>query len=188
MEGAYRLEGAGSGELVERFVAAPGPAGWRYFGRQFPAANGVGDGEERLLIDHVVDNSWNLVRLRLAAPIEEIEVVATPGEGGIHVVSSGPEWEREATVPTASVAWSPSPSALLVADRLSRTTGGGEMVGAVVDPVLTPHGVSIAFGARGSSGGEEITLLLGGEAMRCRIGPDMPLWAEGWFELLARSG
>src|SRR5712691_12723193 len=59
MQGAYRIW-AGPEELVEAFVAAPGPAGWRYFGRGRDADTG----EELFRVDYVVDAGWDLVRFR----------------------------------------------------------------------------------------------------------------------------
>ena len=63
MQGVYRVWHGGR-ELLESFVAAPGPIGWRYFGRVHPP-----DSEEELFtVDYVVDAKWGLIRYRLIFP------------------------------------------------------------------------------------------------------------------------
>src|SRR6266540_4533973 len=53
VQGVYRVW-HGRREFLESFVAAPGPIGWRYFGRVHPP-----DSEEELFtVDHVVDAEW----------------------------------------------------------------------------------------------------------------------------------
>src|SRR5438067_141464 len=53
VQGGYRVWDGGR-ELLESFVAAPGPMGWRYFGRVHPPKSE----EELFTVDYVVDAEW----------------------------------------------------------------------------------------------------------------------------------
>src|SRR6266542_2139579 len=88
VQGVYRVW-HGRREFLESFVAAPGPIGWRYFGRVHPR-----DSEEELFtVDHVVDAEWGLVRYRLLDQ-SGTSIVATLATGGIEVVTGRPGEER----------------------------------------------------------------------------------------------
>jgi hypothetical protein len=103
MQGVYRVWHGGR-ELLESFVAAPGPMGWRYFGRVHPP-----DSEEELFtVDYVVDAEWGLLRYRLLDQ-SGTRIVATPATGGVEVVTGRPGDERTETMAGASAVWSSSP-------------------------------------------------------------------------------
>ena len=88
MQGAYRIWGAPQ-EIVESFVAAPGPAGWRYFGRGRHADTG----EELFKVDYIVDAEWDLVRFR-AIYGGGLDAVVVPVPGGLEVSVGQPGEER----------------------------------------------------------------------------------------------
>ena len=92
MQGVYRVWDGGR-ELLESFVAAPGPMGWRYFGRVHPPKSE----EELFTVDHVVDAEWGLLRYRLLDQ-SGARIVATPSTGGIELVTGRPGEERTETV------------------------------------------------------------------------------------------
>src|SRR6266511_5097298 len=93
VQGAYRVLGGGR-EFLESFVAAPGPMGWRYFGRVHPP-----DSEEELFtVDYVVDAEWGLIQYHLLYQTGT-SIVATPAIGGLEVVTGRPGEERTETVP-----------------------------------------------------------------------------------------
>ena len=84
VQGVYRVRVEGV-DVLETFVAAPGPTGWRYFGRlRDPLTD-----REVARVDHVVDADWNLVRFRWSDPDGRV-VVAVPSSGGVEVSVAGP--------------------------------------------------------------------------------------------------
>ena len=144
MQGAYRIWGAPQ-ELVESFVAAPGPAGWRYFGR----ARHADTGEELFNVDYIVDAGWDLVRFR-AIYGDGLEAVVVPVPFGLEVSVGQPGEERTEEIVGVSAVWSLSPCSLLVVNRRftpappgfrpDRSQGG-----------TGPPGVSTAPGGRPSA-------------------------------------
>ena len=130
VQGVYRVWDGGR-ELLESFVAAPGPMGWRYFGRVRPPDSD----EELFTVDHVVDAEWGLVRYRFLDQ-GGTRIVATPARGGIEVVTVRPGDERSATVAGASAVWSSSPCSLLVVDRLLTASGRGDVAAVRIGAAL----------------------------------------------------
>jgi hypothetical protein len=118
VQGVYRVSNGGR-VFLESFVAAPGPMGWRYFGRVHPPDSD----DELFTVDYVVDAEWGLIRYRLMHQ-SGTSIVATPATGGIEVVTGRPGDERTETVPGASAVWSSSPCSLLVL-----SASGGSDVG-----------------------------------------------------------
>ncbi|HEY3209537.1 MAG TPA: hypothetical protein VGL18_07030 [Actinomycetota bacterium] len=76
VEGVYRVWHRGR-EFLESFVAAPGPMGWRYFGRVRPPESE----EELFTVDYVVDAEWGLIRYRLMHQ-SGTSIVATRRQAG----------------------------------------------------------------------------------------------------------
>jgi hypothetical protein len=186
MQGAYRVR-LGSTDLVETFVAAAGPAGWRYFGRGHEP-----DVEsETYRVDHVVDLGWNLVRFRWNGS-DGAEVVAIPrGEDGVEVWVSGPGGGQTELVAGASAVWTASPSSLLVVDRLLR--GSGMVSAAMLRPPVEPQLVAVRLDPvatrevhtpSGASSVREVDLTVDGQRARALLRSDLPLEVDGWFELV----
>lgn len=186
MQGAYRVW-LGSTELLETFVAAAGPAGWRYFGRGHePEVE-----PEAYRVDHVVDLGWDLVRFRWSGS-DGAEVVAIPrGGGGMEVWASGPGGGRTELVAGASTVWAASPSSLLVVDRL--LSGSGEVTAVMLRPPSDPRPVVVrldpvaAREVRAPSGPlsiREVEVTVDGQTARALLRSDLPLRADGWFELV----
>jgi hypothetical protein len=178
MQGAYRIVDPG-GPLVESFVAAPGPMGWRWFGR----VSRESTGEELWTIDHVVDREWSLVRFRLAVP-GSAQTIVVPSEEGLVVLAG----DRELSVPGARAVWSRSPSSLLVVDRRLNVLGAHAL------PVVrVPEGSQtvVALRSLGETrvGGEgsvrRFEVQAGEERSTVLIRSDVPLSLEGAFELIA---
>lgn len=188
VQGVYRVWHAGR-ELLESFVAAPGPMGWRYFGRVRPA-----DSEEDLFtVDYVVDADWGLVRYRLLHQ-DGTRIVATPDSSGIEVVTDRPGDERTETVAGASAVWSSSPCSLLVVDRLLRASDRIDAAAVRIGAEHEPVAVTVRFERRGaqpvatpaeSSDAELVGVTVDGEDFEALIRSDLPLYARGWFDLLA---
>jgi hypothetical protein len=186
MQGAYRVR-VGPNELVETFVAAAGPAGWRYFGR----GHEPDGGSEIYRVDHVVDLGWNLVRFRWSGP-DGAEVVAIPrGDTAVEVWVSGPGGERRELVAGAFGVWAASPSSLLVVDRL--LSGSGEISAVMLRPPfeprlavmrLDPVATAEVSTPSGLSSVREVRLTVDGESVRTLLRFDLPLLADGWFELV----
>lgn len=185
VQGLYRVR-VGAVEMLESFVAAPGPMGWRYFGRlRDPATE-----RELARIDHVVDNEWNLVRFRWSEQ-DGPEVVAVPSSGGVEVTVAGPAGERTAEVSGAEAVWSASPSSLLVMDRLIANTT--EVRAVLLLPPFEPRAVVVRVTPAatrrvatpsGRSEVREVVVELDGLASRAVLRADLPLRAEDWFELV----
>src|SRR5438876_4667341 len=144
MQGAYRIWGAPQ-ELVESFVAAPGPGGWRYFGRGRSAHTG----EELFKVDYSVDAEWDLVRFR-AIYGGGLEAVAVPVPGGLEVSVGHPGEERTEEIASVSAVWSPSPCSLLVVDRWLRASGQGELGAVSLKLSYEPEAVTVRLDRRGS--------------------------------------
>jgi hypothetical protein len=187
MHGAYRISSAPH-ELVESFVAAPGPAGWRYFGR----ARDADTGEELFKVDYIVDAGWDLVRFR-ATYGDGIEAVVVPVPFGLEVSVGQPGEERTEEIAGASAVWSLSPCSLLVVDRRLRASGQDELAAVRIKPSEEPEAVTVRLDRRGSqaiptpAGGapaERVDVIVNGWHTKALIRPDLPLSAEGWFELL----
>ncbi len=187
MQGVYRV-GRGSQELLETFVAAPGPVGWRYFGR----AHEPDTGREVFLVDHVVDVDWNLVRFRWRES-DGAEVVATPTGGGVEVWITEPGGERKELVAGVGAVWSASPSSLLVVDRLLGTSRPGELQAVRLEPPFEPRPVVVRVAPVGSprvsptsgtSAAREVEVGVDGRRTRALLRSDLPLRADGWFELV----
>ncbi|HEY3210450.1 MAG TPA: hypothetical protein VGL18_11780 [Actinomycetota bacterium] len=187
MQGVYRVH-IGSQELLETFVAAPGPMGWRYFGRLHEADTG----REVFLVDHVVDVDWNLVRFRWRAS-DGAEVLATPTGGGVEVWIGQPGGERKELVADVRAAWSASPSSLLVVDRLLRSSKLGEVTAVRLEPPFEPGPVVVRVSpmgsgrvstASGTSAAREVEVAVDGRRNRVLFREDLPLRADGWFELV----
>ncbi len=188
MQGVYRVSNGGR-VFLESFVAAPGPMGWRYFGRVHPP-----DSEEELFtVDYVVDAEWGLIRYRLLDQ-SGTAIVATPATGGIEVVTGRPGEERSETVPGASAVWSSSPYSLLVVDRLLSASGQSDVAAVRIGAALEPEVITVRLERRGSrpvvtptgnSEAELVEVMLDGERLEALIRSDLPLFAPGWFELVA---
>ncbi len=187
MQGSYRIWGA-SQILVESFVAAPGPAGWRYFGR----ARDADTGEELFKVDYIVDAEWDLVRFR-AIYGDGLETVAVPVSGGLEVSVGQPGEERTEEIAGVSAVWSASPCSLLVVDRRLRASGQDELTAVRLKPPHKPEAVTVRLDRRGSQGittlaggatAERVEVIVDGWRTKALIRPDLPLSAEGWFELL----
>src|SRR2546428_9593201 len=146
MQGAYRIWGPPQ-ELVESFVAAPGPAGWRYFGRGRHADTG----EELFTVDYIVDAGWDLVRFR-AIYGDGLVAVAVPVPGGLEVSVGQPGEERMEEIAGVSAVWSASPCSLLVVDRRLRASGQDELAAVRLQPPYEPQAVTARLSRRGSQG------------------------------------
>ena len=188
MQGRYRILG-GSLELAESFVAAAGPAGWRWFGR----VHRTDTGEESYLVDHVVGLDWTLVRFRMAGA-DGSEIVARPGSGGLEVEVAGPDGRRSLSVPGATEVWSPSPVSLLVAHRRLAGSGPNEFSAARIELPSEIQRVDVRIEGAGRARvrtpgehatAERIKVIVGGRAFDALVRPDLPLRADGWFELEA---
>lgn len=188
MEGIYRVR-YGPQDLMESFVAAPGPMGWRYFGRVYAEDAG----RELYTVDHVVDINWNLVRFRTTTE-DGTEAIASPSSRGLEVWTRGVGQDRTEVAPEASAVWSASPSSLLVLERLARTHRRSVVSAVWLEPPFRPQRVTVRLERLGSrrirsagreSVAEEIDVVVDGRTIPALIRSDLPLSAEGWFELVA---
>jgi hypothetical protein len=187
VQGAYRLTRS-DGQLIESFVAAPGPMGWRYFAHVHPP----GDPEHDLYtVDHVADLEWNLVRFRMAVA-DGWRAVATRLDGGVEVVHGQADAQRVERFDDAVAVWSSSPSSLLVLHRLAGVEGSIPAV--TFDPGANPEPVRVSLRAVGATtastrgGGSEvqrIRVTVNGRQFESWVRRDLPLRAEGQFELIA---
>jgi hypothetical protein len=159
---------------VESFVAAPGPAGWRYFGRVHEA----GSEREVYVVDHVTDLDWRLIRLRLLGP--EGEIVAERSPNGIHVVSAHAVEE----VAGVDLTWSPSPwSVKVLREYLKGDQGPVDAARVRLGGPAERIRVELRHGDRGDSG----VLIVDGSSSEAAFAADMPVRADGWFELIGGS-
>ena len=189
MHGAYRLLGQGE-ELIEEFVAAPGPMGWRYFAH---VRSPDDPGRDRLTVDLVTDLEWHLVRFRLAAA-DRWRAVATRADAGVEVLHGPPNDERIDRFDGAVAVWSSSPSTLLVLHRLVGL-GGGTLQTVRLEHGMPPKREQVTLTNTGGStsvatpGGRaeaaKVQVVEDGRHLEALIRADLPLAAEGWFELIA---
>ena len=186
MQGTYRLFGE-EPDLFESFVAAPGPAGWRYFGRVFAQDSEL----EVSTVDFVVDMEWRLVRYRerhAAGPA----VVIMPGTDGMKVVTQSEGDENSVDFPGAEVVWSGSPCSLLVAERRARALGTNRLRGVRIHIPDDPAPVLVSlsrpgheqFTGRPESQAGKIEVRVDGQTIDAELGEDRPLSADGWFALI----
>ena len=188
MQGIYRLLGQAE-DLIEEFVAAPGPMGWRYFAHVHPPDD---PGSDRFTVDLVTDLEWNLIRFRLAAA-DGWQAIATPDGSGVQVVHGSPSDERLDRYEGAAAVWSTSPSTLLVLHRMLGRDGGP--IGVVqLERGFPPKLRQVALALEGETsvptvGGraeaERFAVVVDGRRREALIRADLPLSAEGWFELIA---
>jgi hypothetical protein len=184
MQGSYRVHDE-DGDVIETFVAAPGPAGWRYFGRVLlPETE-----REIRTVDHVVDLEWRLVRYRERDETRG-EVLIVPEEGGVTVFWSD---ERSVRLEGADVVWSRSPSSLLVAERRARASGATTLAGVRISTKQEPRALTISLHRHGIDRNrvdpgdrplERVDVEEDGHAIGALIGEDAPVAADGWFELV----
>ena len=187
MEGTYRIHG-GEQDLLESFVAAPGPAGWRYFGRVLTPPQ-----KEVWTVDFVVDNDWRLVRYRERRANGD-ETAVLPTESGMDVMWRTSGGERSVRAPDADVVWTRSPCSLLIADRRSRALGVSALQAVRVEApdrvepmvvALSQLGEEPVRSGSGSSTARKLRVEAGGPGFTALIRDDVPLSAEGWFDLIA---
>jgi hypothetical protein len=169
-QGAYRIHREG-GDLIEVFVAAPGPGGWRWFGRVHDEATG----QEMYVVDHVVDADWRLVRFRLLGRAAG-EIRVEPAADALAVTLD----DVTETASNAEVVWSPSPASLLVLDRFLRATRATEARGVHVLAPGTWEAVTIELQDRSR-------LLVDGARIPVTWSKDVPEGAAGWFDLLPQG-
>jgi hypothetical protein len=195
MQGTYRIEDPG-GELTEAFVAAPGPMGWRYFGR----AHRTATQEPVYTVDHVVDATWNLVRFRMGEASSGDEALLVPAAGGLESVLTL-DGRRHAPIRTeATAAWCLSPCSVLVAGRLLSSLAGREVRAIRIprelrrlrdedqledfrdlSPVRVHHA---SRPGRPAGGGLEWSRFsVDGNPLDVLSRAGLPVSAEGWFEL-----
>jgi hypothetical protein len=169
-------------------VAAPGPMGWRYFGR----VHEPDTGREVFRVDHVVDGDWGLVRFRWGEP-DGAEVTAIPANGGVEVWIEERGGERNELMAGVEAVWSASPSSLLVVDRLLGMSDRVEVPAVRLEPPADPLAILVRLTIVGStrvpitkeaSTTREVELDIAGRRIRAVIRPDLPLRADGWFELV----
>ncbi|HEX2267559.1 MAG TPA: hypothetical protein VHI97_05070 [Actinomycetota bacterium] len=186
MEGTYRLFG-GEPDLFESFVAAPGPAGWRYFGRVFARDSEL----ELSTVDFVVDTEWRLVRYR-ERHAAGTAVVIIPGTDGMEVITQGDGDEKAVEIPGAEIVWSRSPCSLLVAERRARALGTNALRGVRIHVPDDPGTVFVSLNRPGheqfkhppGSQAEMIQVRVDDESIDAQLAEDRPLSADGWFALI----
>lgn len=177
MQGIYRVQGAGS-EYLESFVAAPGPAGWRYFGR----VSSVESEAELFTVDFVVDADWRLVRYR-EGHADGSELLAAHVGTGIQIARQLDHDERDFDVPDAEVIWSSSPCSLLIAQRRASASRVNRVIGARIDGE-SPIPLTISFpGSDWVNGTLEVGV--DGQVIRCVVDDEAPVSADGWFERIS---
>jgi hypothetical protein len=165
--GAYRIHRP-EGDLIESFVAAPGPAGWRWFGRVHDEATG----DEVYVVDHVVDADWGLVRFRLL--YRDIGLVMIePVHDGLAVTAG----DATETVVAAEVVWSPSPASVFVLERYLPSRGVTEVRGVQVSTSGSWEAVTVGLADRS-------TLVIHDRQIPVTWNGDEPSRADGWFDLL----
>jgi hypothetical protein len=180
MDGSYRIFEDDGRQLIESFVAAPGPMGFRWFGR----VRAAGSQEDVRLVDHTVDREWRLVRLRLMDLEAGVEMVALAGASGIAVTRVGGPSPGDWVVPGAEAVWTSSPSALFVAASRIPIGSGLSLAGARIAPEAAPGPVTIGPLRAEIGDKEAATLELDGERIEVRFRDGWPIWAERRFELL----
>lgn len=177
MDGVYGVHQEDGRALHEWVVAAPGPMGFRWFGR----VRAPGVEEDLRLVDHTVDRAFRLVRFRLMDLEAGVETMATADSSGIRVSRTGGPDPGEWTVPGAVVVWSASPSSLFVAAKVAAGTPSEAVVCAVVDPVRPPGPAEVRL--RLDADGEGV-VSVGGRGSDVSFRDGWPVRAAGWFELI----
>jgi hypothetical protein len=183
VQGVYRVW-IGTQELLETFVAAPGPMGWRYFGRaRHPESD-----REAYVVDHVVDVNWNLVRFRWSVS-DGTDVVAVPAVGGIEVWAGN----NNVLVPGVTGVWTASPSSLMVMQRLLGTSAEAEVRAVrleqrsepapVVVRVRTVEALGVAASGEATDA-QAVVVDIDGRRIGAVLRRDLPFRADGWFELV----
>jgi hypothetical protein len=174
VQGVYRLLGSAP-DLLESFVAAPGPMGWRYFGR----VRRSDTGEELRVVDLVVDLQWRVVRFRSLGS-DGAEVVAVPAEDGLDAFVLEGGTERTLAFPHAQGIWSWSPSSALVAARWLGDRPMGSFTAVVADsPSLEPFGATVAVHRAAR---DRLDFTVGDRLIRVAMEGDEPVSSDGWFE------
>jgi hypothetical protein len=186
VEGVYRVRLHDGRDLLEWFVAGPGPLGFRWFGR----IREPGSDDDLRLVDHTVDRWWRLVRFRLIDLEAGVEMVATPDPSGIGVSRAGGFQAGDWVVSGAEAVWSDSPSAPFVLGRLAAASRVPVVTAATVDPGGTPRAASIRIGPLEGSGPEpagtraELAMDVDGSRISVIVRDGWPVRADGRFELL----
>ena len=106
--------------------------------------------------------------------------------------SGSPGEERTEEMAGVSAVWSLSPCSLLVVDRRLRASGQDELAAVRIKPSDEPEAVTVRLDRRGPQGittpggatAERVDVIVDGRRTKALIRPDLPLSAEGWFELL----
>ena len=170
-QGAYRILSGGR-NLVESFVSAPGPSGWRYFARVHES----GSEHQLYVVDHLTDLDWRVVRFRMLNPEGELLVERSPN--GVHAI--GPDGVSE--FDGVDVVWSPSPWSLHALSKYLEERGGdaAEAVRVGVEGRAERVQIELRREARGDRG----AVAVDGQATEVAFGTDLPLQAEGWFQLI----
>ena len=140
----------------------------------------------------MTDLDWNLVRFRLAAT-DGWRAVVTRTDSGLEVVHGAQDAERIAPFDGVTAVWSASPSTLLALHR--RFGAANVEVRAVrIEPGERPAPVDVSLAAigrtriasaAGESEAESVVVVANGRRSEALIRADLPLRAEGWFELIA---
>jgi hypothetical protein len=147
-------------------------------------------------VDYVVDTRWNLVRYQLLNR-SGTRILATPANGGIEVTNGGLGEERTETMAGASAVWSSSPCSLLIVDRLLRASGRSDVTALRIGAPPQPELITVGLERRGprravtpAGNGEAdlVVVTLDGERFEALILPELPVFADGWFDLLLPSG
>ena len=104
-----------------------------------------------------------------------------------------PDGERKELVAGVGAVWSASPSSLLVVDRLLGTSRPAEVPTVRLEPPFDPRPVVVRVtpvGSRrvsptsGTSAAREVEVAVDGRRTRALLRSDLPLRANGWFELV----
>jgi hypothetical protein len=170
-QGAYRIISGGR-DLVESFVTAPGPIGWRYFARVHEPRSE----RELYVVDHVTDLDWRVVRFRMLNPGRDLVVERSPN--GVHAI--GPDGISE--FDGLDVVWSPSPWSLHVLSKYLAGRGGDGADAVRVGIEGRAERVQVEL--RREARGDRASVAVDGQTTEVAFGTDLPLRAEGWFELV----
>ncbi|MFN2589820.1 MAG: hypothetical protein ABR518_03515 [Actinomycetota bacterium] len=171
-QGHYRIH-TPAGVREETFVAAPGPGGWRYFGR----VRDPESGRQIYVVDHIVDLSWRLVRFRLVR--EGGETLVAPSDAGLQVGTA--DRTEVLRFDGVEVVWSPSPCALHVLDRYLSRSGRTEAEAVQVSADGAANRVAIEL--RRFDPGDRGSVTVDGWRSEVVFGADLPRRASDWFDL-----
>jgi hypothetical protein len=181
MDGVYRVHQEDGRTLDEWVVAAPGPMGFRWFGR----VRAPGVEEDLRLVDHTVDRAFRVVRFRLMDLEAGVETMAIADPSGMRVSRAGGPDPGEWTVPGAVAVWSSSPSSLFVAARMAASTAAETVASALVDPVGPPGPAEVRLRLDDEGAAGVISVFGRDSDVAFRDG--WPVRAAGWFELIEGS-